>query len=740
MRVTENQMLATPHPLLQQVAHQRARLLTGQALLPALAGLLVLGVGWQRGTNWHTPTLFLGLSELAFLLWYLLRLWQPDLAHTAQQLNRLYPELEDSAGLLLRQPNELSLLEGLQQQHVINRLAALSADKRALLPVAWRPTILLTVGLLLMAGGLALWKSTSSIRSEAAPALAIRFPESPAVAGQPVAPHLLDTRVMISPPVYTRQPAIAASQASFRCPEGSSVRWTVRVSRPSKQPPQLILGKQTLPFRPVAGKANTFTTQVMLTSSVLYHLRFAGQISDDYAINVQPDQAPTVRIQTPKPYTLVEFGMKPQVPVRVLLQDDYGLTRARLVATVAQGQGEAVKFREVATELSSTLRGQPAQATLAHLLRLPQLGLTYGDEVYFYVQTWDNHQRTARSDSYLVQWEDTTVDDSGTDMALGVNVVPAYFRSQRQIIIDTEKLLAEKRSLTEATLLERSNTIGYDQKVLRLRYGQFMGEEFSESIGDAPVQADSAGPAEKHEGTEEHGHHDEHASPATSDAAGDAARLMEPYVHAHDDAETADFLEPAVKAKLSIVLSQMWEAELRLRTGQPAAALPFEYKALRLLKQVQQQTRAYVKKSGFEPPVFPEATLRLTGELGNASGTTIRRSVPAPASPQKPARAALAIVQRLQQGAIPAPTDALVLEQAGQALAQEALNQPGTYLGALRELRTLAGQLRAKQPPCRSCLPVIERALLRLLPAPQPAPVRQPGPDRLSQRYFQELR
>ncbi|ALD22000.1 hypothetical protein AM218_13255 [Hymenobacter sp. DG25A] len=728
---------------MQQVAYQQARQQTVRALLPALAGLLVLLMAWQRGTDWHTPTLILGFLGLALLLWQVFRLWQPDLAHTARQLNRLYPELEDSAGLLLRQPDELGLLESLQQQHVINRLAinrlaVLSADQRTLLPINWRPTLLLTVGLLLLAAGLNIWKSSPSFRSDATPALAIRFPESPAAGGQPAAPRLLDTRVLISPPAYTRQAAFAAQQPSFRCPEGSVVRWTVRVSRAAKQPPQLILGKQTLPFRPVAGQANTFTAQATLTSSVLYHLRFAGQNSDDYAINVQPDQAPTVRIQTPKPYTLVEFGMKPQVPVRVLLQDDYGLTRARLVATVAQGQGEAVKFREVATELSGSLRGQPVQATLAHLLRLPQLGLTYGDEVYFYVQTWDNHQRTARSDSYLVQWEDTTVDDSGTDMALGVNVVPAYFRSQRQIIIDTEKLLAEKRGLSEAALLERSNTIGYDQKVLRLRYGQFMGEEFSESIGDAAVLSDSAIVAEKHEGPDEHEHHDEKAATVTSEA--DATRLMEPYVHAHDDAETADFLEPAVKAKLSIVLSQMWEAELRLRTGQPAAALPFEYKALRLLKQVQQQTRAYVKKSGFEPPVFPEATLRLTGELGNASGTAIRRAVPAPASPRKTARAALSVVQRLQQGATPAATDALVLEQAGQALAQEALNKPGTYLGALRELRSLTGRLRAKQPPCRSCLLVIERALLRLLPTPPPAPVRQPGPDRLSQRYFQELR
>ncbi|MEJ7662792.1 MAG: hypothetical protein WKG07_38620 [Hymenobacter sp.] len=60
-----------------------------------------------------------------------------------------------------------------------------------------------------------------------------------------------------------------------------------------------------------------------------------------------------------------------------------------------------------------------------------------------------------------------------------------------------------------------------------------------------------------------------------------------------------------MKAKLHAVLDEMWAAELRLRTGQPAAARPFEYRALRLLKQVQQQTRAYVKKAGFSPTPCP---------------------------------------------------------------------------------------------------------------------------------------
>ncbi|UOQ74949.1 DUF4175 domain-containing protein [Hymenobacter cellulosilyticus] len=320
------------------------------------------------------------------------------------------------------------------------------------------------------------------------------------------------------PPAYTRRPGFTAAEPSFRCPQNSRVQWTVRVSRAGGLP-QLEVGGRRLRFQPVAGQPLTFTITHVFTTSTLYRIRFAGQVSDDYAVEVQPDRGPGIQIRTPKPYTLVEFGQKPQVSVQVALSDDYGLTRARLVATVAQGQGEAVKFREVATDLSGSLRNQPTQASLTHLLKLPELGLTYGDEVYFYVQAWDNNRHSTRSDSYLVQWEDTTVDDSGSDMAMGVNVVPAYFRSQRQVIIDTEKLLAERKQLDASTFTTRANDLGHDQKVLRLRYGKFLGEEFEESFGQSATRPpvaesddDHADEAPHTEG-EEAGHDHEHTPP-----------------------------------------------------------------------------------------------------------------------------------------------------------------------------------------------------------------------------------
>ena len=56
--------------------------------------------------------------------------------------------------------------------------------------------------------------------------------------------------------------------------------------------------------------------------------------------------------------------------------------------------------------------------------------------------------------------------------------MPAYFRSQRQIIIDTEALIAERAAEDAQRFEARSDELGVDQRILRLRYGQFLGEEF----------------------------------------------------------------------------------------------------------------------------------------------------------------------------------------------------------------------------------------------------------------------
>ena len=504
----------------------------------------------------------------------------------------------------------------------------------------------------------------------------------------------------------------------------------------------------------MAGQPRTFTITQTLAASALYRLRFAGTVSDDYAVAVVADQAPVVRILGPKPYTFVKFGTRPELPLRATVRDDYGLTRTELVITVAQGQGEAVKFREVRRDLSAGLGTQPAQVTVGSLLNLPQLGLTYGDELYFFVSARDNAGHTARTDSYLVQWQDTAVADAPADAGMGVKVAPAYFRSQRQIIIDTEKLIGEQKRLDAPTLASRANDLGFDQQTLRLRYGKFMGESSEQGIGAQAPRAPIAEEEDDHAPTadaedkpevhspddgHDHSHSPANANPLNGSPTPETDALMEPYMHKHDDSETADFLEPAVKAKLRAVLDQMWAAELRLRTGQLAAALPYEYRALRLLKQVQQQTRVYVKKAGFVLAPLPEATVRLTGELAGAAAPRRQRALPA-APAQSAAQAALRWLSAPGTSNAPAgPAGAVLLEKAGAELSRAALQRPALYLPALRALRELVADARAGRRPCASCRAPVERALSELLARPNAAPVPPPAAGRLANRYFQEL-
>ena len=738
---TETGALARARQQLTSVARSYAARRATAVLLPAAAGGTLLWLLAQRWpvAQWAWVSVgALGLLAVGLRLWPLRRV---SPATVAPRLDRQFDSLEDSTGLLLEAPENLPFLGQLQQQTVARRLQELQAAAVLALPVSFRNSLLITGGLL--AASAAIWWGPAARSHGQAAGVPVRFSNTAAPKAGVAAPRMERTVVQVTPPAYTRLPAFAPAQASFQCPEGSRVRWQVRVKNAGRLAPELEMGRQRLRLQPVAGQRDLFAAELVLKASTLYRLRLGSVVSDDYAIDVRADQAPVLRIQTPRPYTLVAaHGQRPELTVRASARDDYGLSRAELVITVAQGQGEAVKFREVRRDLSAALGGA-AQVSLTQALNLPQLGLTFGDELYFYLTARDNAGHGSRTDSYLVQWQDTAVADSPADVGMGVKVAPAYFRSQRQIIIDTEKLIAEKPKLDAATVASRANALGFDQQTLRLRYGKFMGEESEQAIGAAPHSPIAEDEDEPHAPTAEapeEAHHAHAPAPPTSSAkaspTAETDELMDPYMHKHDDAETADFLEPAVKAKLRAVLDQMWAAELRLRTGQLAAARPYEYRALRLLKQVQQQTRAFVKKAGFTPPPMPEATLRLTGELKGAAVPHRQEQAAAPVA-QPAVRAALRWLAANDNASRPA--DARLLEQAGAALAGAALERPGVYLPALRALRELVSDVRAGRPPCPGCRAPVERALTDLLAAPAPTPVAAPAPDRLARRYFQEL-
>ena len=289
-----------------------------------------------------------------------------------------------------------------------------------------------------------------------------------------------------------------------------------------------------------------------------------------------------------------------------------------LVVTVAKGSGEGVKFREVQRPLRRAVGTDPRSAVYGDELELDAFQLEPGDEVYFHALVSDRRfprPNTARSETrFLVLRAPDAATSDPVGALAGVNRLPPFFRSQRQVILDTERLIADRDKIDEATWLARSQEIGVDQKLLRLRYGQFLGEEFEPDSLGAPREAEAMALAGRlrtrsagspRAAVQEaaiaraiEASHDHPVKPAGETGPATVESLAAAFVHRHDNPEAATLFDAKVQASLRGVLAAMWDAEGALRSGQPVAALPAENRALELLKALQQADRIYVRRTG----------------------------------------------------------------------------------------------------------------------------------------------
>lgn len=461
---------------------------------------------------------------------------------------------------------------------------------------------------------------------------------------QETPPAFRSAIVRVKPPAYTRLPASTSEDLNVSAISGSVIEWEVRFDQDKNMKVRLANSwGEELPFSPNNG---AFKYGDRITGSGLYSIKGYWNDSlvyqsDFYRLEALPDLAPKIVPASKELYRYHFLKDKKTIQVSADISDDFLVKQAFIVATLARGSGENVKFREVKMPLSPS---NFKQAQLQKTIDLQALNFTPGDELYYYWAAVDNRQPEAnftKSDTYFIVFKDTAQAEEAELATMAVNIMPEYFRSQRQIIIDTEKLIAKRKKINAKEFNSTSNEIGFDQKVLRLRYGQYLGEEFETSIGsgDDPASAPDQGnivdafthhsdgkgegaEAERSEPAHATGHAHEHAHDEKETGEKDPlAALMEQYTHAHDDAETNTFYEQSTRSLLKIALEQMWQSELHLRTYEPEKALPFENKALEYLKTAQQKARAYVKKSGYDPPPIKEKEKRLTGELKEVTGS-----------------------------------------------------------------------------------------------------------------------
>ncbi len=203
---------------------------------------------------------------------------------------------------------------------------------------------------------------------------------------------------------------------------------------------------------------------------------------------------------------------------------------------------------------------------------------------------------------------------------------------------------------------------------------------------------------------------------------GSATDVLSEYGHTHDHAEAATLLDPQTRATLKAALDQMWSAEGELRQGRPEQALPFAYKALAFIKQVQQAERIYLARVGPELPPIDEGR-RLGGDRAGLAS----RELPL-AARTAPDPAIVEAWQRLGDDASVPDLDALATWQQRNA----------AYLPDALDLAAAIEQLRI-EPGCGDCRQRLRAQLWRALQRPLPQAMRRSAADAMGQRYLDAL-
>ncbi len=587
----------------------------------------------------------------------------------ARHIDRTVRATEESAELLLTDPD--TLIGRIQRQRVIDVLGVTSippmrsATRRIALAVAMLAGLVLAVALLLPRTG------TPRERVEA-----VQVPTAAPLT-------IMGVDVLWTPPAYTGRPARAATASQVSAEEGSTVTWTVRAVAAELVRVITATGDTLEATR----DGDTWTASVVLTRPLVWRAEAArgSQLArtDDRLIMMIADQPPLLSILAPPTRVVLDWTEPHALVARALVRDDHGLGVTRLVALVG-GRGEGATFRERIFAVEVESRRGTAAIVAARLVNLDSLGVMPGDEVLLTFEAFDRRQprpQSARSETIFITMLDTTATSSGTLPGIALQVEPAYFRSQRQIILDTEALLRNIRLGRGGDVMRRSMDIGYEQHLLRIRYGALVGEENEDAAGE---------PADE-----------------------DHVVTADDFRHNHDMAENATLLSAGVKTLLKGALSSMWEAEKQLRTGKPAAALPSEYAALESLEAIRRASRAYVKRIGFEPPAIDIRATRLTKRATGLAPLT-RRGTPLADDPDTPIRDALARLDRTGE------RRGVALAAAGTRLAARAVDgAPGSIIETL-------GLLRRVIDGCDSCIPALRQGLLAALPQPTPPLIRRP--------------
>jgi hypothetical protein len=575
--------------------------------------LLQLGINWLPLSImtlailllWTQSWLLSGVLTLLILVLNIIALTQTkaygsiDLTKMLLHYNRQFPELEESAQLVLTAPS--TLLQGLQAQKVAARFSQLVAQQHPQLIPRYSLQKGIFRALVTTVLLIAMWHIDLSVFK---PELSAEL--TPPTQTNMQAISLLSATITVSAPAYTQLPISHVNELDLTVISGAKVSWRLIFADTKRDYYIQFDGGEREALNQQEDLSFTFEKLVKRTG--VYAIGSGEQsISGIFTLSVIADKKPSIQIISPQK-TVTEFpkNLQPELTAEVEIDDDFGLSKIEIIASVAKGSGEAVKFRDQLFSFDSS-REVDGKPHYYKTWRLSELGMEPGDEMYFSVIATDNREpepQQSRSQIKIIRWLEDEQNLLQSDGIL-IDFMPEYFKSQRQIIIETEQLIADEKNLTQAEFARTSQLLGNAQSDLKEKYGQYLGDEVDDGSGGHKMEAG----ANFTPGEADHKHEEQDSG---KDKSG-FDKIIEQYGHAHGDSEIGIITKLSPVGLMKRAIANMWEAELQLMLSQPLLALPFEKEALQYLNQAKKAERIYVKRLGFEPPPVSE-TRRYQGD------------------------------------------------------------------------------------------------------------------------------
>ena len=750
-------------------------------LLPWLIILLTVGIYIK------TPLILLiivSMLTLVLTIWIRIKstnYQQLTLSNLLQHLNRLYPELQESAQLVTRDDDSLSILQTLQKQKTISNIELLLSDKQdAIYPkISYQNSVVsfacAMIILLLMYFSHTWLPLLSTSENDAIKVTANKGKTAETSQTLLLTQH----EVLITPPGYTKLQSRQQNDLNVSAVEGSILRWQLALNNTIdnvfiefSDSEKSYLTKQAHDLYSVERTAD-YTSVYRLGILVNGVETLLPEI---YTLTVIKDQKAKITIISPKK-TITEIATQgnAEVLTQVKITDDYKVANVEILASIAKGSGESVKFRDQTFNFDFTEVIDGVDHYYINW-QLKKLGMEPGDELYFTVNAWDNRQPEAqitRSVTKIIRWIEDDDQAIMFDGAL-LNFMPEYFKSQRQIIIETIALINDKAELSTEQFVKTSELLGIAQRELKEKYGQYLGDEVEDGGGSHAMSheaseqvstlADTAINQDNHDEPEHHDHeleqhHDESEHHASDDFAmkgfgtdkSGSSEVISQFGHNHEEADIGIMARQDPKALMKRSITNMWQAESHLMLSAPEKALPYEEEALKYLNMAKKAERIYVKRLGFEPPPVTEQR-RYQGNLNDILSYQRHKTIDLTDNEKNQLNKLHSLLNGLlSRGSNMPPTSKeMLLSGTDRQLITNVKKQLEALLDkrpvlikyvAILERILLANSFELDN--CELCLPDLAEKIWQLLPEPNAKPhlLRKPyhATDALTQQYAEFL-